>query len=294
MNTSEFFFTCKTLLGNKDIEHSITCLNSFLKNSRQNIHLQIFEDGTLSSQNAKELQARLSSCQIIDKRERDEKINEKLKPFPKCYHYRNTVPYAQKLFDIILYDEKDTLFVDSDVLFVREFKMPEFENFPVFMKDTKNAYSFHPLEYFRINMTVPKKLNTGFFYFPIESYSLEYLEFLLSNKVIAKTMGSISWLEQTLWAFLAQLSGSVGFFDNDQISMASDNMKINKDTIAIHFVTSYRKSLPDFASKEVEGSNGATLRIETTHQSLGKYQYLLSRSSESLSRRYREFSQKYL
>lgn len=238
---------CKTLLGHGGLDFSITCLKSFIQKSEQIIHLQIFEDGTLTSVDKERLLHDLPNSIIVEKSIRDKIVADKLLKYPNCLYYRNSTGYAQKLFDIMLYDDSSTFYIDSDIFFIRKFSLPQFGQIPVFMSDTFNAYSFQPKEFFNIEFPIFPYINSGFFYFPKEFYNLDYIEILLCDKNIRRGITEkIPWLEQTIWAFLVAKSKNMYYFDNQQIMMAQQIMKIpvveniTSDSIAVHLVGSLR------------------------------------------------------
>ena len=68
---------CKTLLGTKNLDFSLTCLQSFINNSADEIHLQIFEDGSLTEKDIDRLLTTLKGSTVIKKSDRDSVINEK-------------------------------------------------------------------------------------------------------------------------------------------------------------------------------------------------------------------------
>jgi hypothetical protein len=177
---------CKTLLGYKNLDFSIACLQSFISNSYDEIHLQIFEDGSIDEQDEQKLLTALPNSTIVKKDIRNKVIENKLAPYPHCQKFRNENVLAQKLFDVALYQEEDVLFIDSDVYFLKKFKLPAIANDPIFVYDTQNAYSFHPTNFFNIAYAVFPNINTGFFYFPYRLFNLALLEEILSNKNVGK------------------------------------------------------------------------------------------------------------
>ena len=238
---------CKTLLGTWGLDFSITCLKSFVQHSEHEIQLEIFEDGTLTHDNKEQLLSTFSNCAIIDKPIRDNIVVKKLAEHPACLNYRNSTGYAQKLFDIVLYEDQDVFYIDSDILFLKKFKLPEFSGTPIFMSDTFNAYSFTPQEFLKINFPIFPYINSGIFYFPQKLYNLDFIEQLLNDKIIINGLiKKIPWLEQTLWAFLLAKSKNIFYFDHNQIVMAQQVMKIpvneniTDQTIAVHLVSSLR------------------------------------------------------
>lgn len=233
----------KTLLGHNGLDFSITCLQSFVNNAEQEIHLQIFEDGSITLEDQEKLLAAIPNCIVINKKEREKVVNQKLQKFPNCINYRNNSNYAQKLFDVMLYENEDVLFIDSDIFFIKKFRLPDFGIEPVFMADTHNAYSLKPLEIFSVKYPIYPCINSGFFYFPNEMFDLNFIEELLNNKIIHLGLTrKISWLEQTIWAFLSAKVKNVCYFDYDQVVMAQEviGKPIEERLIAVHLVFALR------------------------------------------------------
>lgn len=289
----------KTLLGHNGLEFSIICLRSFITNSEQEIRLQIFEDGTLTVDDKEHLISALPNSIIVDKGVRDKIVLEKLIDYPKCLLYRSSTIYTQKLFDIMFYDNSDVCYIDSDIFFIKKFRLPEFDQVPAFMEDTHNAYSFHPLDFWQLKFPIFPYLNSGFFYFPRQWYNLNYIEELLNNAIIFKGITkNISWLEQTLWAFLATKTGKLNYFNDHKIVMAQQVMKppildkITEDTIAVHLVYSLRdwvfdllKTLP---SPLNDGKPYQQIKLEPAKNHLNKIQF----TSEWLRKKWHRITNK--
>ena len=231
----------KTLLGHNNLDFSIECLQSFINHSCDEIHLEIFEDGSITKADEEKLLSGLKNSVVIKKKERDLKLEPLLTDYPACKQYRNSTNYAQKIFDMMLYDDQDVLYIDSDIYFLKKFVLPDFDEMPVFMADTQNAYSFTPVDFLKINIPVFPNVNTGIFYFPKNLFNLGFIEQLLNDEVIGKGVKKgIPWLEQTIWSFLAAKSRSISYFDCKQIIMADFALKTNEETVAIHLVYYFR------------------------------------------------------
>ncbi|RYY06002.1 MAG: hypothetical protein EOP43_07540, partial [Sphingobacteriaceae bacterium] len=167
---------CKTLLGHNNLDFSIECLQSFLHHSADDILLEIFEDGSITDEDEAKLLSELKNSVIIKKAAREAKIELLLADYPACRAYRNSTNFAQKLFDITLHDDADMLYIDSDIYFLKKFKLPQLDEMPVFMFDNQNAYSFSPLDLMKMNISVFPNVNTGLFYFPKNLFDLNFIE----------------------------------------------------------------------------------------------------------------------
>ena len=281
----ERVFKFKTLLGQKNLDFSIECLRSFLENSIDKIELQIFEDGTLTTADHTKLVSSLKNTTVIMKNEREDTIYRILSNYPYCQMYRTSSPYAQKLFDVMLYNDSNLFFIDSDIYFLCKFKLPEFGNIPAFILDKQNAYAFTPSQFLTIHDPIFPRVNSGLFYFPRRYFSLDLLERLLSEG-LWKKKGIISWLEQTLWAFLAGQSDRIGYFDDSQIMMARQNLSVDDKTIAVHLVSSYRfhfQFLKSLTRNNPE--NGIqNIKLVSTRNFLNKYEFVADRLKKRIYR----------
>lgn len=260
---------CKTLLGHNGLDFSIECLQSFLHHSRDEIKLEIFEDGTITPEDETKLLAALKNAVIIKKNDRNAKVDALLSNYPACRNYRNSTNFAQKLFDIMLHDDQDVLYIDSDIYFLRKFALPKLEEMPIFMFDTQNAYSFTPLDLLKINAPVFPNVNTGLLYFPKNLFKLDYIEQLLQDNVVTKSLNRhVNWSEQTIWSFLAAKSGSINYFNCKQVIMADFALKVDENTIAIHLVYYFRthiKQLRLMQFPENESYTSIGLRMQTSY-----------------------------
>jgi len=232
---------CKTLLGHNNLDFSIECLQSFIRYSGHKVLLEIFEDGSITEADEEKLLSSLKNSVVVKKAERDVQLAAILAKYPACAAYRNSTNFSQKLFDVMLYDNQDVFYIDSDIYFLQKFLLPKFDEMPVFMYDNQNAYSFSPIDLLRINIPAFPNVNTGVFYFPTHLFDLDFIEQLLNDEVISRSFKKCSnWSEQTIWSLLAAKSRSISFFDYNQIIMADYALKTNSDTVAIHLVYYFR------------------------------------------------------
>ena len=275
---------CKTLLGHNNLDFSIACLQSFINNSFDEIQLEIFEDGSLTEADKMKLLSGLRNSAIVTKEQRDKMLTLKLANYSRCNQFRAHTIFAQKIFDIMLYDDKDTLFIDSDIFFLKKFILPAFENKPVFMADSENAYSFSPAEFFKIDIPIFPHINSGFFYFPKECFDLDFVESLLNDPIIQRGQ-PVSWLEQTIWAFLASRFGSINYFDDAQITMAKEKLTITADSIAIHLVSTYRYHFEQIKLLPIKIENEFTpVKLKNMANHLSKLEFAGKRVIKKLKR----------
>lgn len=280
---------CKTLLGHNNLDFSIECLQSFIHHSRDEIHLEIFEDGTITSDDEKKLLSGLKNSVVVWKKDRDIKLKPILEKFPTCKHYRDSTNYAQKIFDVMLWDDRDVFYIDSDIYFLKNFVLPKMDEMPLFMADTQNAYSFTPIDLLKINVPVFPNVNSGIFYFPKNLFSLEFIEQLLNDAVIGKGVKKgIPWLEQTIWSFMAAKSRSICYFDCKQIIMADFALKTDAETVAIHLVYYFRSHIKQLRLLPKSADNSyAEIKCEMNTRYLNKINFAAEKLIRKIKRVYK-------
>ncbi|RYE22826.1 MAG: hypothetical protein EOP42_23955 [Sphingobacteriaceae bacterium] len=277
---------CKTLLGHKNLDFSIECLQSFLYNADDEIFLEIFEDGSLTSEDEEKLISSLKNSVIIRKAERDAKLEPLLANYPACREYRNSTNFAQKLFDITLFGDGDVLYIDSDIYFLKKFALPPLDEMPVFMFDNQNAYSFSPLDLLKMNISAFPNVNTGFFYFPKNLFDLQFIEKLLKDEVIAKSFKrQMNWSEQTIWSLLAAKSRSISFFCCKQVMMANFALRTDADTVAIHLVYYFRTHIKQLRLLPPPADAAVTTLETNIHSAyLGKVDFAVEKIIRKIKR----------
>lgn len=277
---------CKTLLGQKNLDFSIACLQSFVQNSYDEIHLEIFEDGSITKDDEQKLLSSLPKSTVVKKNIRNAIIDDKLAAYPRCRQFRQENVLAQKLFDVALYQEEDTFFIDSDIFFLQKFKLPALGPEPVFIYDTQNAYSFHPANFLGIPYKVYPSINTGFFFFPNKLFNINLLEEILGNSNVRKGFAKYKvWAEQTLWALLAAPANKFNYFDALQIAMARKHLAYDERTVAIHLVSSYRHHFEELSEAErLVTDTYKDIKLISTQAHLSKFSFLIERVKKIIGR----------
>jgi len=207
----------------------------------------IFDDGSLTSQDKTYIEEKLSSVHITQKDLVDSKVRHIEESRPYCTKFRNSHWSSIKLIDIPIFLDSNYVFVDSDVLFVRDFEFnirPETDL--IYMNDMNNSYSagfitrrLHP------QIKIPNLFNCGFMYLNPNSYDIDYVEWFLSKSYFKKYYPVI---EQTCWASFSS-EVTTRRWNPEQVLIPTNKAKINPDrVVALHFVTQVRSFLQDFPS----------------------------------------------
>ena len=252
----------RSLLGNNgNFSFSYACLSSFVNYCKNDFELQIFEDGTLTENQIAKLE-KLSKVSIIKKKLRDSIIINTLEQYPNCIAFRKIHVLSNKILDTMLYDNLDFYFLDSDILFVNNFKFEEnYPQNPIFMKDIESSYSISFQNFKNYLPYLFPKINTGFMYFPKNLFDINKLESIIESRFGTSEIRH-KWAEQTMWAFLSS-SLKPSYFHHDQIVMAHPFTSVNKNTIAIHLVTPYRYQFKKLLNTINKQSDKKSIIIKT-------------------------------
>lgn len=259
--------TVRTLMGQGSFEASVICLKSVVQASHEPFDLVIHNDGTLDQDHKDILLSQLSTdITFVDRKEADETVFERIAKYKHCREYRIHSPLALKLFDIVILNNGLLNFVDSDIFFYHSVtnlfsSQIGTINYPRFMDNTTDSYAVRPWHLAPLgSLHLAKHINTGFILGWDGDVDLDYLNWLLGKIACSSVFQKrLYWVEQTCWAALAARRACLTL-DEKQVILASKNMgNVNPDTVAIHFVSTFRDRLSAFRSKT---SNGEQLPIE--------------------------------
>jgi hypothetical protein len=240
-----------TLLCQRDVELASTCLGSLVARSASLLRMTIVSDGSLEPADMDKLREKIPAVSFIQALDLDSRVLPALKDFPHCRKYREWCPWALKLIDIPLYANSDYVYIDGDILFLRDFAGFESASGSQFnlvsMQSYANIYSFAFMDRLKLRRQLPlvNRLNAGFLYVRKAAFDLELIErFLYSAEKHRRPFLS----EQTAWAVMAAHTRS-GYFSPEQISfpqMALDAAHCLKwRPVAMHFVGGTRHLIAD-------------------------------------------------
>lgn len=238
----------------------------------QEMHLEIYEDGSLTTEAVNYIQAEIPNSVIKFKADRDNVINQVLNKYPCSKLFRQSNIFGYKLFDVMLYETKPFFYIDSDIVFYRRFFFPKFGDNPVFMMDAESSYCFPNSKIYLLSKSLLPKINAGFYYFPPSLFCIEIIEDLLSKNYNGKIYAH-HWSEQTLWSMLAAMHQPAYYFNSNQVVMASPQMHLNKNLIAIHFSRPYRSAIKKI-NKKID-----SIGLDNQHQyieldEIGKFSFI--------------------
>jgi len=247
--------TVRTLLGEKTLGVSLTCLPTLMRYSVDPVKLVIHEDGTLTPAGREALLEALPGAEILPRAVADEQVEAKLARHPLCRAARSGNVFFLKLFDVAMLEPGDLTYCDSDILFLRPFTGlfgapdPRFQT--CFMTDRKQAFAIRPWNLWPLGkLRLPGYVCAGLMRADQGVCDVDFVEWVLGrygkNPVWDKRW---YWAEQTCWAALAGRA-RCGRWDCQRVIMASPDLRdYSADTVAIHFVSTYRHHLAAYVGR---------------------------------------------
>ncbi|HJZ94726.1 MAG TPA: hypothetical protein VKE40_27925 [Gemmataceae bacterium] len=260
--------TVRTLLGQKTLEVSLTCLPTLARYSADPVRLIVHEDGTLGDAGRNALRQALPGAEFVGRAESDAAVVPRLAKYPRCLAARSSSPLFLKVFDIALLETGELRYADSDVLFLRRYAGlfgGASLAFPaVFMADVKEAYAVRPWHLWPVGpVRLGSRVNTGVVRARPAFLDLDFLEWLLGRLGNHPVWGRRwYWAEQTCWAALAGRA-RCGLWDPRQLVVATADMAgYGNESVAVHFVSTFRHHLFAYAGRNVSpGGPPASIRV---------------------------------
>lgn len=173
-----------SLICKKDIKWIINTLDLFKHYSNLDYLVILHDDGSLNKEDINILKSSIDSeLEIIDRKRADNEINEFLKEYELCSHFRlsshHTI-FKIKLFDPFYFTHShNVMYIDSDVLFC---KRPDYiisnicNRKGFYLRDTWTSYCV-PFRDEDNNTYVERFINAGLVYYPnVDHYSLPFIE----------------------------------------------------------------------------------------------------------------------
>jgi len=215
-----------SLICNRDVVMAINNFKSLQKYEEfKNVPIYLHDDGSLTDIDVS-LLSDIKNVTFIDRKWADLEIEKYIKNHPNCLSYRLGASkinlwHKIKSFDYYFFsDSKNILGVDTDLLFMRKpsnvISLIQ-SGTPFYFPDVQSSYSFNEP---KNEIPVLKNVNTGLIYIPSEKYySLDDIEFALSNLIRNNVNYFPSWIEQSAYAHM--------FYKNEKyVSLSVDKYRI--------------------------------------------------------------------
>lgn len=257
-----------TLLGHHQLELAVRCLRGLVACASDPLRLRVHSDGTLTETDEARLRSLLPVERVVSKEEADDHASRALRGLPHLAALRGRNVLAMKLIDIVGFESSPRLvFVDSDVLFLRPFRIPRLMvdgDAAVFFPDLQSAYSLRFGAFLhRHAIVAPARINTGFFSIPKARIDLAVADrFLSSWNGYAEP-----WIEQTCWALIAGVERT-HTLDPRQMRIPLSGAIRDAETVALHFVSPIRNRIVELeeADEDLPAETPTELRTRPSRR----------------------------
>lgn len=242
-----------SLLCHKHMGFALGCFESFLRNCRDPIDLNIISDGSLTKDDEAALKDALPGVAVHDAEATGEMARDALRDYPACWRAYLDNPLMRKIVDVpLLADGRAFAIVDSDVLWVRPFRgldrRAAESSCLTFMLECISTYSIRfSTRYIHPRVPLVDMVNSGLLFVPAGTVRFDAMETFLADP----RHRQIPWyMEQTSWSMLARRSGS-RYFDPKQVALTW--WVVNRspgslpDLVGVHVVSPSRHLLPQIA-----------------------------------------------
>ncbi len=210
-----------SLVCKRDLATAVVCLRSFADHCRDDVRLTVVSDGTLDASDLAAVRAAVPAAAVVDRSVLAAVVDPVVAGRPNCRTFRGIHPWALKLIDVPVYAAgRPFAFVDSDVLFVRDFtgldRGPAGDVDLAYMHSYANIYAMTlPQRFRRWGRTpVADRCNSGLLYVGAGAYDLDFVERFLND---VERNAHVLLAEQTGWAALAARARRSGAFDRRQV-----------------------------------------------------------------------------
>jgi len=237
----------QSLIGRASLSFYLDCLQSLLKNCKDQISLVIHEDGSLEENDRERARKLLGeNLKFAVPEETIEKTLDQLSGRPRCQAMRKDSLWGVEFFDP-LFDQPDdpiSYYIDADILFLRPFfglfEPEEVEGGALFLGDIQwDAYCLRPwhLSSFGKHPVIVKGITTALVCWDKRAIDWDYLEWFLGQK---KLHSIPDWVMPTAQAGLAQRC-QARVVSPTQLPNLYPNASIEKETFGVHMLGSYRE-----------------------------------------------------
>jgi hypothetical protein len=224
------------------VDLAIHCLSSAVQLSADPVQVVIHEDGSLTEEDREKLAAGLLGMRILDRREANEIMAERLAGHPNAQAFRAGSVWGLKLLDVVLAEPGLCFYLDGDIRFFRPFQGLFVEEATrkrcVFLRDTVwQAYSIRPWHLMdKRGLRVASGINTGLTLCDPSVFDLDFVDWFLAQpdwRVIP------AWTEPTCWAALAMRANGHAV-DPVQVPNLYPSAQVTEATLGGHFLSAYR------------------------------------------------------
>lgn len=176
--------------------------------------VDVIDDGSLSEDSVSRIES--LGHNVVENDIVNHKIEKLVEGYPNLKRIRKNNNLIKKIVDTnaIFGDENRILFVDSDVYFRRQVKLPKDPPSILFTSGDVSGYGGYPTA--PIRYPVVLGINSGIILWDPGIVNWSFLE-EVAERGMLKSQNKWWWIEQFCWALLAARAGSKGMFDGRDV-----------------------------------------------------------------------------
>jgi hypothetical protein len=265
--------TITTMMGARNIDFSIKCLETIFRFCAHDIELLVHEDGTLGDEERGKLVDVLGRVRFQDRRKSDEIMAELLARYPRCHRYRQRQIMAMQVLDIPLLAAagKRVVYTDTDILYTRPIECAAFflgGRWPcTASQDIRESYSVHLKDWGllkRCGVQLRSRLCAGMISYDQAVVDLDYLEWLFKlDETYGFFAGYPFFIPQTLFAALAGRVKTAWVEPRECVLAHQTNLRLVRAASIIHFAGYSRNFFPEiYAQIEPQASTWEAKQLE--------------------------------
>ena len=248
MSDSPTPLVVQSLIGKKQVDFYIRCLNSLLENCQEQIELLLHSDGSLTEEDQFHMLSKFEHKKVSFSKTKDsaQKTLDQLRGRPNCQKFRKESIWGMEFFDPLFAntDDSHSFYIDADILFRKPFKglfdREVVKGGAIFLRDIQwDAYAIRPWHLFswKRKLKIVHGITTALVCWDKRVIDWDYLEWFLGLTSCHKIP---EWVMPTAQAGLAVHCNSKAA-SSDHILNMYPNAKIKDETFGFHLLGSFRK-----------------------------------------------------
>jgi hypothetical protein len=252
------------LLCKAHLDMAKFCLPTLATACKDAYEGRVYDDGSLRPEELEELAELLPGWTMVTAHESDELVEPLLRSAPACREFRLRHPFGRKLIDIPLIHPMGYGYVDSDVVFVRDFtgfdRAGHTGGGLTYMWDIGDYSSIQFVHRYLTGTRIrlAERVNAGFVFVGKGTYDLEFVEWFLSQPRYRDQDWAV---EQTCWAAMAARVDAA-YFSPSQVIFPPPDHRIPAEAVALHYVSPLRGLFPPPAEWLSQRGERGTANLE--------------------------------
>jgi hypothetical protein len=257
-------FSVCVLLCKAHLDMARFCLPTLAAACKDAYEGRVYDDGSLGEEDREEVAELLPGWTVVSARESDELVEPLLRSVPACREFRQHHRFARKLLDIPLLHPTGYGYVDSDVVFLRDFtgfdRAGHTGGGVTYMWDIDDYSSIQFLHrYFTgTRIRLAERVNAGFMFVGKGTYDLEFVEWFLGQPRYRDQDWAV---EQTCWAAMAARVDAA-YFSPSQVTFPRSDRRVGPEVAALHYISPLRGLFPPPTEWLSQRQERGTVRLD--------------------------------